>query len=98
MNGALYPQKAFALSGWLLLLAVGAIAVLCVGCSVPSGYVAADRLTYDAIAPEYKLYVSEDPDMSEEQKERRYANVSSWDARIFSEEEGIAPPTGGGSE
>ena len=51
------------------------------GCTLQSSYVAADRMTFDAIASEYRLYVAEDDLLSEEKKERRYRLVESWDAR-----------------
>lgn len=58
------------------------------GCSIPSGYVVADRMTYDAIAPEYRAYVKADPLLNEKQKDRRYALLDSEEARI-SEAEGV---------
>lgn len=55
--------------------------MLFTGCTLQSGYVTADRMTFDAIAPEYRLYVAEDDTLSHEKKERRYRLVESWDAR-----------------
>jgi hypothetical protein len=42
----------------------------------------ADQATYEAIAPEYQAYVTADPKLSEVQKARRIATVSSWRRRI----------------
>lgn len=56
------------------------------GCSsfqLPSpDYVAADRATYDAVAPEYAAYVHADPSLADEEKVRRDRTVATWDARI----------------
>jgi hypothetical protein len=58
----------------------------CTGCSAlqppTPDYVAADRATYQAIAPEYAAYVHADPALDEEQRERRDRTLASWDARI----------------
>jgi hypothetical protein len=45
-------------------------------------YVKADRLTYDAIAPEYLRYVDADPGLTQEQKDRRHRTVDTWNLRI----------------
>ena len=59
-----------------------AIAFVLGGCTVQSQYVDADRLTYEAVAPEYLGYVESDPYMSPEETDRRRATVASWKARI----------------
>ena len=75
MNAAL----PFAPVSLLLLLSQGGCAAL----SAPSpGYVAADRATYAAVAPEYAAYVNADPSLDDEEKARRGRTVASWDARI----------------
>lgn len=55
--------------------------VLLCGCSLQSMYVAADRLTFEAVAPEYVDYVNGDPKLTKEQKKRRHRTVRAWDAR-----------------
>jgi hypothetical protein len=56
------------------------------GCSVltaPEGtYVAADRATYDAVAPEYCAYVTNDPSLDDEQRARRRRTVDTWRVRL----------------
>ena len=47
-------------------------------------YVAADRATYDAVAPEYAGYVNADAGLEPEQRERRARTLQTWDARIRS--------------
>jgi hypothetical protein len=47
-------------------------------------YVAADRATYEAVAPEYAAYVHADPALSEEDRDRRDRTLATWDARIRS--------------
>lgn len=42
----------------------------------------ADRATFDAIAPEYLGYVTQDPALTDEQKERRRQTVRSWEAKV----------------
>lgn len=73
------------------LLTVGLLA--CTGCaSIPATYTAADRATYNAIAPEYLEYVNEDGTSVESvltpaQKELRRLTVESWERRIRAAEE-----------
>ena len=45
----------------------------------------ADRATFRAIAPEYRLYVANDDDLDEGQKARRMRTVDTWAARIGEE-------------
>lgn len=42
----------------------------------------ADRLTYDAVAPEYSAYVAVDPRLTEAQKQRRFQTLRSWEAKL----------------
>jgi hypothetical protein len=60
----------------------------CTGCAAltqpPPDYVAADRATYEAVAPEYARYVDADPGLDTEQKARRARTVAAWEARIRS--------------
>ena len=69
-------MRMFLLSG---LLALGLSA-----CVSPShtAYVGADRLTFDAVAPEYLRYVEADPSLDGAAKERRKRTIESWRLRI----------------
>lgn len=63
---------------------IGAVILLTMsGCaSIDKAYVAADRVTYEAIGPEYTGYVNRDPDLREWEKSLRVSNVESWEDRI----------------
>lgn len=51
----------------------------------PAGaYVDADRLTWNAVAPEYDAYVQGDPKLTPDQKARRRRTVDTWRLRIES--------------
>jgi hypothetical protein len=53
------------------------------GCAAPSdAYVAADRATFDAVAPEYAAYVAADPLLGPAERERRGRTLEAWLARI----------------
>jgi hypothetical protein len=55
------------------------------GCnSIDKVYMEADLATYSAIAPEYSDYVAKDEDLTEEEKQDRYALLDSWLRRIYS--------------
>lgn len=77
-------------NAWLLLLVLPA-ALLAGGCQAfesPSAqYVAADRSTYTAIAPEYATYVAGDPNLTAEAKARRGRTIATWRLRITKAEE-----------
>jgi len=64
------------------ILLVTFLAIAAAGCNLQKEYVKADRLTYEAIAPEYEAYVAADPKLSIEQKERHLRTVLSWKLRI----------------
>ena len=61
------------------------------GCSAqtapPPDYVAADRATYEAVAPEYTAYVHADPALDDDAKVMRDRTLATWDARIRAAEE-----------
>lgn len=60
----------------LLLLSAGS-------CTGPAdAYVAADKATFEAVAPAYRAYVTADPALDAEQKARRLAVLESWGLRI----------------
>ena len=78
-------------NGWrmMLLLGVGVVALAaasstgCAALDAPAGaYVAADRATYDAVAPEYGAYVATDATLSVEQRERRARTLELWRLRL----------------
>jgi uncharacterized protein YcfL len=65
---------------YLLLLLI--VPLACVGCSAQKEYVKADSITYDAIAPEYGVYVDADTKLDADQKARRKRLIESWALRI----------------
>jgi hypothetical protein len=66
-----------------LLLSPAAGCTALQGLQSPSGaYVAADRATYDAVAPEYAAYVAHDASLSDEQRARRDRTVQTWRLRL----------------
>ena len=64
----------------LAILAFGG--VLLAGCSCQPGYVAADKLTFQAVTPEYLDYVRGDEGLSRLEVLRRERTIDSWEARI----------------
>ena len=64
----------------------------CIGCAAlrppAADYVAADRATYEAVAPEYVAYVRADPGLDAEQRDRRARTLATWDARLRAAEAG----------
>jgi hypothetical protein len=95
-NGLTPPPSArkqnWRMNNTLLGVPLLLLSLHCTGCSVlttPAGpYVAADRATYDAVAPEYRAYVANDPGLDEEQRARRGRTVESWRVRVESAEGG----------
>lgn len=65
----------------MLALAVLAPVALC-SCSVQSSYVAADRATYDAIAPFHRQYVEADPSLGPDQRELALLVLDTWRVRL----------------
>lgn len=64
-----------------------AVAIVCAlalagCCSVDPLYLEADRATYDAVAPEYRIYVQEDQALDQAQEDRRQRTLAAWEARI----------------
>ena len=49
---------------------------------IPPRSSAADRATYDAVAPEYAAYVANDATLSDEQRARRDRTVQTWRLRL----------------
>lgn len=56
-------------------------AVAAPSCTPVQAYVEADRATYEAIAPDHRMYVTNDPSLSQDQKTRRLDLLNSWDLR-----------------
>jgi len=69
-----------------LLLLPAALLSHAAGCasleSPAAAYVAADRATYEAVAPEYAQYVSADPSLDDEQRQRRGRTLETWRQRV----------------
>ena len=60
----------------------------------PGGaYVAADRATYEALAPEYAAYVAADPALADDDRARRTHALQTWRLRIESAEQPAQPTT-----
>ena len=80
------------------LLLLAALPCLGGGCEAfqsaatsPTGpYVAADRATHDAVAPEYHACVTADPALDDEQKARRRRTIESWRLRLEQAERRVA--------
>ena len=66
------------------LLPIAALALLssCNGISVAGAYLAADRATFDAVAPEYEVYVRGDANLDEASKAARIRLLTSWKMRL----------------
>ena len=78
MNAVAGPLALLLLPATLLAPASG-----CASLESPAAaYVAADRATYEAVAPEYAAYVRNDPALSDEQRQRRGRTVETWRIRI----------------
>lgn len=75
MVGREHKSSAPALAGAALLLGLSA-------CAPGAAYVEADRLTHEAIAPEYRGYVDADQALDAEAKARRHRTVDAWAVRI----------------
>lgn len=60
------------------------LAALASSCGTPQAYATADKLTYGAIAPEYRAYVLADPALTQDQKDRRLRSLTTWRKRFES--------------
>jgi len=54
-------------------------------------YTAADRATYDAVAPAYKAYVDADEALDADKKKRRLRTLSTWRLRLEQAETPVSP-------
>ena len=77
-------------------LCLALLAVSLSGCAanVPADWVAADRATYNAVAPEHAAYVDADSTLTLEQKQRRHNTLDTWRIRLENHE--AAVKSGGG--
>jgi hypothetical protein len=76
----------------ILLLLLGSQSTGCSALQPPApDYVAADRATYEAVAPEYAAYVHADPALDEEGRARRGRTLATWDARVRAAQAGDRP-------
>ena len=48
------------------------------GCTPVQSYVEANRAIYDAVAPAHRAYVTADPALTLEQKDRRLRTLDEW--------------------
>lgn len=77
-------------NAWLLAVVSLAFLQGCAALQSPAGpYVAADRATFQAIAPEYEAYLLADPRLTTEQRARRQRTVQTWQLRIDSAEKSV---------
>jgi hypothetical protein len=78
------------------ILPVFAVMIIAGGCAnqVPADWVAADRATYEAVAPEFTAYVQQDATLTPEQRQRRQNTVETWRVRLEEHEKAVA--AGGG--
>lgn len=60
------------------------------GCTPAQTYVAGDRATYAAIAPEYAAYVALDDTLDADAKARRTRTIETWELRLRSAEREFA--------
>jgi len=58
----------------------------CSACSMSEDYVGADRSTYDAIAPRYAAYVSNDATLSPSERDSRLLTLDTWRKRLETQE------------
>jgi hypothetical protein len=68
------------------------ILILCAGCAantVPADWVAGDRATYNAVAPEHAAYIDADNTLTLEQKQRRKNTLETWRVRVENHEAAI---------
>ena len=87
MNGA--ALLALALAPLLLATAAGCGATAAALSSPSAARVAADRATFDAVAPEYARYVRTDPDLDDDQRARRERTIETWRLRVEAGERAI---------
>lgn len=71
---------------WFRAIGTLLVLLLCVAaltsCTPVQSYVAADRATYEAIAPAHARYVAQDAALSPEQKQDRRDLLDTWRKRL----------------
>lgn len=63
---------------------------------IRADYTAADRATYEAVAPKYLEYVAGDDDLTSDEKKRRARTVDTWRLRLEQAEAPVLPADGEG--
>lgn len=86
MNLHVTPAEALAQRAACVLLLL--VAVAAAACTPSRPYVAADRATYDHVAPYYRAYVQADETLSRDAKALEFEVLNQWRARIESAEKG----------
>jgi len=80
-------------AAWLAALLLAGLPLP--GCAgLDAAYVAADRATHRALAPEYRQYVLRDAALDPEQQARRLRTLEAWAARLEQAERALGE--GGG--
>lgn len=59
--------------------------------AIREDYVAADRATYEALAPKYLEYVQGDDSLDSDEKKRRERTVTTWRLRLEQAEAPVQP-------
>lgn len=59
-------------------------------------YTAADRATYDAVAPAYGAYVDGDASLDSDEKKTRKRTIATWRLRLEQAEKPVLPAEGEG--
>lgn len=82
---------------WFSAIGGPLVALVCAAaltsCTPVQAYVQADRAIYDAVAPAHRAYVTADPALSGEQKDRRFRTLEEWRKLVETAELGQAPAT-----
>lgn len=63
---------------------------------IRADYTAADRATYDTIAPRYLNYIAGDDSLDEDTKKTRIRTVTTWRLRVENSEKPVLPADGEG--
>lgn len=61
---------------------------------IRADYTAADRATFDAVAPNYLNYVEHDDSLDADEKKRRERTITTWRLRLEQAEKPIQPTEG----
>jgi len=80
---------------------LSAVLLMAPGCCVTTDlirkdYTAADRATYDAVAPAYKAYVNADASLNADEKKTRSRTITTWRLRLEQAETPVLPAEGEG--